>query len=309
MGVLPKNKSGISYQFPSNEIWLVAGPPRSGKTSFALSWPEPLWMLFDKKGMNYFEAYKYNPTSYPEVLVAIEELNNEIHPYKTIIIDTVDMLAQLITEYICKKRDINALRELEFGIGYDLQHQYVISVIHRIHEICVKKGMTLILLMHTKEGHGRSTTISLTETLSRYVSARSGIAAFSYKDKDSNSVKYWIDLTGSGVVEAGAVDPIINSLGEIPNKYDYLIMAYNTKLKEVFVSYKNIIIDFIKKYTTDNITEKEIFKFFSEKLNKIVTEINDLNNNDLKTILDVINRVKNNEQLNTKLIEKLNSLK
>jgi hypothetical protein len=98
-------------KFPTNNLWVFYGSPKTGKSSFAAQWDHPL--AFDlESGYGNIEADIIIPKSYQEFLKELHNPKN-LKPYNTIIIDTIDIIYEWI-----EKTTIDALNR-SFKTSYD----------------------------------------------------------------------------------------------------------------------------------------------------------------------------------------------
>ena len=81
---------------------LIYGPPGAGKTTLAAGYPDALF-LATEPGCQALEAYVNPIRSWDEFLKASEEIAAGRHGFKTVIIDTVDLLWKFCHEYMLAK--------------------------------------------------------------------------------------------------------------------------------------------------------------------------------------------------------------
>ena len=101
----------------SGYITFVYGPPKTGKTTFAVKMPGALLLAFEK-GYNALPGViAQDVTSWGEMKQIYRELKKEEVKavYKTIIIDTVDIAADLCQKYICSQLGISEMGEGGWG--------------------------------------------------------------------------------------------------------------------------------------------------------------------------------------------------
>src|SRR5262245_57101728 len=109
LGAIRKKGSGS----PNRAI--LYGVEGGGKTSFGASAPRPVFLMTrGETGLQTpIDAGRVPDTphfpelmSWPEVLAAIDALQNEDHDYRTLVIDTLNGCERLCHEYVCQ-RDFN----------------------------------------------------------------------------------------------------------------------------------------------------------------------------------------------------------
>ena len=89
-------------------------------------------------------------TTFDEVMQALAELYTEEHPYQTVVIDTVDWLERLIWEEVCKKHNVDSIESIGYAKGYSFALVYWRQVLDGLGALRNEKGMTIVLLAHTK---------------------------------------------------------------------------------------------------------------------------------------------------------------
>jgi len=99
--------------------FIIYGPPKIGKTTLASDFPGAVF-LATEDGQNALECYRVPVDSWPGFLDACSELMAGKHPFKTIVVDTVDNLWGLCQRFICEKRGIEHESELAYGLGSEL---------------------------------------------------------------------------------------------------------------------------------------------------------------------------------------------
>jgi hypothetical protein len=81
---------------------LVHSRPKAGKSEFC-SHADNALFLATEPGLNALEVYQVPITSWDDFLAACGEIAEGNHPFKTIVIDTVDLAYRMCSEYICRK--------------------------------------------------------------------------------------------------------------------------------------------------------------------------------------------------------------
>lgn len=135
MGLLPVNLTKRNVSINSLR-WLLIGEPKIGKTAILSGFPD-LLLLATEKRYNAFDfkvvnivswrkdlTIKYGIDEYGVQNVAFVDIVDEIckgdHSFKTIAIDTIDVLTNLCVEYVCKYFKIKHVSDLGFGKSYDM---------------------------------------------------------------------------------------------------------------------------------------------------------------------------------------------
>ncbi|HEY3416411.1 MAG TPA: ATP-binding protein [Armatimonadota bacterium] len=98
---------------------LVYGRPKSGKSSFC-SHADGALFLATEAGLNHLETYQVPISSWDELLDACAEIAAGNHPFRTIILDTVDNAYRYCSDYVCRKHHVDHESDLSYGKGYSL---------------------------------------------------------------------------------------------------------------------------------------------------------------------------------------------
>jgi len=135
---------------------LIYGASGCGKTTFALcehspkgSAREDTVAILTEDGLGDIEANHF-PLS--KTFEAIEEamgaLYTEAHPFKTLVIDSLDWLEPLIWDYTCRQNCWDSIEQAGYGRGY-VQADYAWRrFFEGINALREEKGMTVVMIAH-----------------------------------------------------------------------------------------------------------------------------------------------------------------
>lgn len=102
-----------------NPITIAFGPTGVGKTTFAISAPDPL--LFTIEPYTIRKKVERLPgKSYQQILDLTDQIIQNPAGYKTVIYDSIDWLEPLIIEHVCKIGNQPNLDSFGYGKGYNL---------------------------------------------------------------------------------------------------------------------------------------------------------------------------------------------
>lgn len=124
---------------------LLYGPPKIGKTTLASGWPGALF-LATEKGYEAIKVYKKDITSWQYFKDVVDIIIEGDHEFKTVIIDTADLLFKLCTDAMCQELDITHVSDEDWGKGYDIVANEFERVINKL----FMSDYGLILISHTK---------------------------------------------------------------------------------------------------------------------------------------------------------------
>ena len=98
---LPDYMTGETLSM-SDDVWLIYGPKRIGKTSLAAQFPGAILMAFEPASRSVF-AFRSDCPTWETFLSYVKLLCKPGHKYKSVIIDTGLEAYQMCVEYTCKK--------------------------------------------------------------------------------------------------------------------------------------------------------------------------------------------------------------
>lgn len=153
MGILPKTKHIPETGMPSQIKMLVEGKSKAGKTTFAASWPEALLIECEKGGGSQVSCAMLDLTKGKDPLkglrMAIEELKTDT-TFQTVILDTIDSLAEMVEQEICRDMGIQTIAEAPKGARHGAQWTRYANEITGIVSALISLPKHVIILGHTK---------------------------------------------------------------------------------------------------------------------------------------------------------------
>lgn len=144
MITLPTQKSKPQFSM-SNLSMLLYGAPKIGKSTFC-SRAEDALFIATEPGLNHLETYNVRVNSWREFLEAMALIAKGNHPFKTIVIDTVDKLCDFCEQELCAQNNVVSLSDFAFGKGYALYKTEMSRVFQKIFAL----NMGVILTSHTQ---------------------------------------------------------------------------------------------------------------------------------------------------------------
>lgn len=155
MSLIPKEATKPKEALEDHTIFLH-GPPKIGKSTFAAQFNKPLF-LATEAGLNSLTTYQIpirDETSNGKKLMAwqkyiqvLTELAISKHDFRTIIVDTVDNLAEYCVEYVYAINRITHASDLDWGKGWQLlkgEAQHGISLLMSL-------GLGVVFVSHSEE--------------------------------------------------------------------------------------------------------------------------------------------------------------
>lgn len=110
---------------------LLYGPPKIGKTTLASQFEDCIF-LATEPGLNALEAYQVAIDSWQTFIDVCKELAAGGHPFKTIVVDTVDNLFKFCSEAVLRKAGVQHESDLEWGKGWTLVKDEFLRIINRL---------------------------------------------------------------------------------------------------------------------------------------------------------------------------------
>ena len=139
---------------------LVYAASKFGKTTWC-SHAEGALFLATEAGLNNLEAYQVPIGTWEELLATAKEIAEGKHPFKTIIIDTVDNAYRMCAEHMCQKFKIEHESDLGYGKGYALINNEFYRVLNKL--ALLPYG--LFLVSHSQEREIETRTGKLTRII------------------------------------------------------------------------------------------------------------------------------------------------
>jgi len=149
---------------------LLYGKPKIGKSTLASQFPGALF-LPTEPGLNHLEVFQAPADgggikSWAHFCEIMSEVSKGGHPFKTLIIDTIDNLHKMCAEHVCRARQVEYAGDMPHAKGWALVSNEFERVIRRIAQL----PMGLIMISHavdreveTRAGTMQKTTPTMTE--------------------------------------------------------------------------------------------------------------------------------------------------
>jgi len=132
---------------------LVYGTAGIGKSTFATCAPSPI-VIQTEDGLGEIDTHKFPVAqSLDEVMASLAALYSEGHPYRTVVIDSLDWLERLIWAKICATRQVASIEDIGFAKGYSFALSHWRDVLDGLSALRDRRGMTVILIAHARIEH------------------------------------------------------------------------------------------------------------------------------------------------------------
>lgn len=128
---------------------VLSGQEGVGKSCFAAGAPMPIF-LPTEKGTSHLDVARFpQPKSTTDIFDACNQLLTEAHPYKTLVVDTIDWLEPLVYADVCAEHGKPSIEDFGYGKGYVWALDKWRQVLRVFDSLTETKGMNVILLAHT----------------------------------------------------------------------------------------------------------------------------------------------------------------
>lgn len=128
---------------------LLYGVEKIGKSTFGAAAPSPVF-LCSEDGTSQLDVARFpEPRSWREALDAIAELASSTHPYKTIVVDTLDWLEPLCWAHVCERAGKSDIEAFGYGKGFTAaldEWRIFLAALERARSA---RSMGVILLAHS----------------------------------------------------------------------------------------------------------------------------------------------------------------
>ncbi len=114
---------------------VIAGPPKYGKTTFALGAPSPVFLLTDRGGLKSAprSIKRVVPDSWSALMTAARALRDKPHDHRTVVLDTVFKAEALLIKHLCERDSKTSLRTV--GGGYGAGYEQMVSEINQLVDV------------------------------------------------------------------------------------------------------------------------------------------------------------------------------
>lgn len=144
---------------------LMHSQPKCGKSHLAAGAPAPFFLDFEE-GTQFFDVHRLDVKDWPLALEAASFLLNEQHPYKTVVVDTLDAMERCLVERICHVEEKQSIGKVGggFGKGWEIVEAELRKLLQRLELLMSRRGMNVVILAHsTKSTHSEPDGTSWSE--------------------------------------------------------------------------------------------------------------------------------------------------
>ena len=227
-----------------------------GKTTLAVQMPSAILLAFEK-GYNALPGVMAQDiTSWGEMKQVFRELKKPAvkEKFHSIIVDTIDIAADMCQKYICDQNGITTLGELGFGKGWTFFKNEFSQVFRGLTQL----GYAVVFIGHDKEviddSNNRTIRPALSSSTRIVISGMADIIGYAHQKKGAPTSVLTL-RSDDDSIECGGRFKYIKS--EILMSYDNLVDAVKEAIEKEAAEYDN-------KYITNEkqkVVEKESYDF------------------------------------------------
>ncbi len=129
---------------------VIYAPEGLGKSSIASQLPNPLFIDLEQ-GTHHLDVARFEPanlTQVEDLLVALANKKVE-GGYKTLVIDTIDWLEELVVKQVCEDGKKNSIEDFGYGKGYTHLAEKMSTLLAKLDSVAAA-GMDVVLLAHSQ---------------------------------------------------------------------------------------------------------------------------------------------------------------
>lgn len=205
------------------ERWLIMGKPKVGKSEAAASFPDAYVINGDGPINRY--AYRSalvrdDVNDWGEFQQALDRAQKK-KGWRTLILDTADKLVVAMNRSICASKKLPSIGDIPHGAGWERQVARFTQYLEKFWSVAESRSDLVgsIIVAHSKKGDdGQSLVIR--KALMTYIQGGVCNIAFAYKqrgkgDDGERRLRYYLDLSGGQMVEAGCRNFVLQNAGEV----------------------------------------------------------------------------------------------
>lgn len=129
---------------------MLYGTHGIGKSTFGACSERPIFVPTED-GLGEIDCDRFPlAQSFDEVIAALGELYSQDHPFRTVVIDSVDWLERLIWTDVCQKRSVENIEDIGYAKGYSFALTQWRDILAGLDALRTERGMLCLLLAHAK---------------------------------------------------------------------------------------------------------------------------------------------------------------
>lgn len=128
---------------------VIYGSEGIGKTTFAASFPSPLFIDTEGGTANMDVRRINRPQSWEELLGIVDDVAAEPNVCKTLVLDTADWAESLCTAHVCEKYSQNSIENFAYGKGYTYLAEEFGRLLTALDKV-IDSGKNVVITAHAK---------------------------------------------------------------------------------------------------------------------------------------------------------------
>lgn len=149
----------LASAIPSTALPIITlyGGTGSRKTQFGIDMPVPFVAKFEdglgnRKVMSLNMHEVPSESGYKQGFVALLELIKEMgtteHPYKSLVVDSLDHLSPVVDQFICARDNKPSIESYGYGKGFDAAAEQWLMLMNMFKKLRDRKSMHIVLIAH-----------------------------------------------------------------------------------------------------------------------------------------------------------------
>ena len=135
---------------PAPRRVMLYGTHGIGKSTFAAHAPKPIFIQTED-GLGEIECDKFPlTTTFDQGMQALSELYTEKHPFRTVVVDSLDWLERQIWSEVCRKRSVESIEDIGYAKGYVFALTQWREFLEGMTALRNDKGMMIVLIAHAR---------------------------------------------------------------------------------------------------------------------------------------------------------------
>jgi len=135
---------------PAPRRVMLYGTHGIGKSTFASRAPKPIFIQTED-GLGEIDCDKFPLTAtFDQAMQALSELYTEKHPFRTVVVDSLDWLERQIWGEVCRKRNVESIEDIGYAKGYSFALTQWREFLEGLTALRNDKGMMVVLIAHSR---------------------------------------------------------------------------------------------------------------------------------------------------------------
>ena len=134
---------------PGAKKIVIFGPEGIGKSTFAASFPDPVFIDTEDSTKDMDVARFEKPSSWPMLKSQVQYVIDHPGTCRTLVIDTADWAEQLEISYLCSSKGWDGLEGAGYGKGYTYSMEEFGKLLDLLTEV-IKRGINVVITAHAQ---------------------------------------------------------------------------------------------------------------------------------------------------------------